>query len=311
MVVDLLCYGGGRYALPQLFDWKIDLGSGEPCDSGEFSCAYTPEMAEILKKCWRITASWKGKIVFTGVLDEWEADIGEKGAILRLSGRGMAALLLDNEVEAAEFDLARLEEILRLYVRPFGITEIESAELPGVEGFRVESGSSAWDALCSFTQAAGNVTPRFSPEGKLLIGKEENSTRKVGKETALYRLRRRERRYGVISEVLVKNKVLGTQESVKNEAFLARGGACRRVMTVPRYTGYEKMRWTGAYQIRASQRGKDSLELFLPELFAAGPGEKILLDREETGFSGTYIVRESLCFGGETGAGTILSLEGV
>ena len=42
----------------------------------------------------------------------------------------------------------------------------------------------------------------------------------------------RDRRYGVLSEVTAVNRAKKLRQTVRNEAFLARGGSCRRVVYV-------------------------------------------------------------------------------
>ena len=78
----------------------------------------------------------------------------------------------------------------------------------------------------------------------------------------------------------------------------------------PATPAMKKCAGQGEYQIQASEKGKNSLELWLPEAFAAMPGERIQLDKPESGFSGTYLVQESLSFGGAEGTGTVLTLTG-
>lgn len=311
IIVDILCYGGGRYNLPQLFFWEISHGCGSPCDSISLSCAYDKEMAEILPRAYRIEASHEGKRVFYGVVDEWEAQIEQTGAFLHINGRGMAALLLDNEVEAAEFGLARLEDILNLYVKPFGITDIERKKSCSVENFIIQSGSCAWNVLYTFLMAGMGTGPRFSPQGSLVIGAERGENWKIGPEMPVSSLRRVDQRYGQISQVLVKNPVRGTRETVDNPALLARGGSCRRVLQVPRYTSYDKMRWTGDFQIQASTEGKDRVELRLPSLFVTEPGDLVHLNRPEAGLYGTYQVWERVVSSSRTGAGTQLTLRAI
>ena len=66
----------------------------------------------MLSAACRFFAQWEGERVFTGVVDEFAVICGRDGLYLELSGRGMAALLLDNESEALSYERAVLEEIL-------------------------------------------------------------------------------------------------------------------------------------------------------------------------------------------------------
>ena len=98
----LISWDGGRFRLPSLLSWTLRYGSGTPCDSFELSCLWGREEDARLSEAVRFEAEEGGGVVFRGVVDEYELRWDEKGGRLFLSGRGMAALLLDNEAESAE-----------------------------------------------------------------------------------------------------------------------------------------------------------------------------------------------------------------
>lgn len=150
--------------------------------------------------------------------------------------------------------------------------------------------------------------PRFSRDGVLIIGTEKGRRLSVDSNTAVCEQVLRRRRYGVISDVVVKNKVLGVSSVVENTEFKNRGGTCRRVVNVPRYTYYDGMRSTGDYQIEQSKADELSLSITLPELFAAFPGDIIELKRAELGMNGSYIVGRSRCFASADNMGTEIIL---
>ena len=102
--------------------------------------------------------------------------------------------------------------------------------------------------LKRFCRFAGVVRPRFTPDGVLLQKGQDGAARAIGPGTAVTAAVIRDSRYGVISEVLVKNKARGSAETVKNAAYLARGASCRRVLAVPRRTGGDAMRYLGMYK---------------------------------------------------------------
>ena len=91
---------GVQYELPTLLKWEFSYTGSVPCDSFTLKCAYEPAMAEVLRRAVRFTAREDGTVEFAGVVDECGVTCDEKGLQLEVSGRGMAALLLDNEAEA-------------------------------------------------------------------------------------------------------------------------------------------------------------------------------------------------------------------
>ena len=74
----------------------------------------------------------------------------------------------------------------------------------------------------------------------------------------------RDRRYGVLSEVTAVNRAKKLRQTVRNEAFLARGGSCRRVVYVPSRSVNE-LRYTGRYQIEKSAEDARELTVTLAE----------------------------------------------
>ena len=112
---------GVQYELPTLLRWEFSYTGSVPCDSFSLRCPYDPAMAETLRRAVRFRAREDGATEFVGVIDETNVTCDEKGMQLELSGRGLAALLLDNEAEAVSYERATMGEILKNHVTPYGI----------------------------------------------------------------------------------------------------------------------------------------------------------------------------------------------
>ena len=91
---------GAQFELPTLLKWEFSYTGSVPCDSFTLRCTYEAAMAETLRRAVRFTAKENGAVEFAGVVDETSVTCDEKGLQLELSGRGMAALLLDNAAGA-------------------------------------------------------------------------------------------------------------------------------------------------------------------------------------------------------------------
>ncbi len=100
----------------------------------------------------------------------------------------------------------------------------------------------------------------------------------LGADAAVTSFRLREQRYGVLSEVLVRDRTTEEVQRVADEDFLRRGGRCRRVLTMPGKSSYQAMRYSGAYQLARAREELRQAELELPEAFAAWPGELVELN---------------------------------
>lgn len=305
---------GTEYALPVLLGWEISHGFCSPCDSFEVRFLYTGAMLEPLKKACRFTAEHDGETVFSGVVDEVELLADARGCTAMLRGRGLQALMMDSQAESADYSGADLPFILGRHVTPLGIRQLDKTGVPAGKkaALSVSSGESHWSVLSRYTEFCLGLRPRFSRDGTLVLnGEDSGRLLHIGADTPLTQQRFVQDRYGVLSGVLVKNRVLGTAVTVENKEFQAMGGQCGRVINVPRYTGFDTMRHTGEYQIRKSMAGLEYCRVTLPQLFAAFPGDRVQMEDTPLGIGGTFRVESSRCTAGSTSAGTVLELRPV
>ena len=256
----------------------------------------------------RFSAVHEGETVFVGVIDDFEVSVSENGCIVTINGRGLAALLLDNEAEAAQYYSASLDMILDKYVYPWGIKQVKKNVSSPQLAIVVDSGASLWSVLEDYLWFGCGVKPRFSKDGVLLLGEQEGKSFVTNGNTAIIKQALKRKRYGVISEVLVKNKALGTNDIVENTEFVQIGGSCRRVVNVPRRTRFDAMRATGEYQIAQSKAEELIISLTVPKVFAAFPGDYIELCDSPLGVSGKFFVSRTCCFANGEKAGTDIIL---
>lgn len=300
MSIWLETYDGAQYELPVLLRWDLDYTGMVPCDSMAAACLYDAGMAEVLPKATRFTAYQDGKIMLRGIIDAYEVSLSRQGLLVEIEGRGMAALLLDNESEALTYGRAPLSEILENHVSPYGITVEKQQDISG-SSYAVASGSSQWKALQGFTHRFGGFDPYFTKEGTLVIGPLWGSgkTLCIDDASPLLSLRKREQRYGVISEVLIQDKVQRISHPVRNQKFLQTGGQRRHVLYMPRSTA-EDRRYTGEYQIAQSALEQIEIDLELPIPFAAMPGDRVDLALSRLNLSGRYeVVRSRIRMDGD------------
>jgi len=288
--------------------WSVTHGLGSPCDCFELVCRYEPDMENLLKDAYRFTGVTDEATVFQGVVDETQVDINEQGMLFSVSGRGMAALLLDNEAESVTYSSCSIKTILEKHVYPWEIVDVRYQSMGYLYNFVVDSGESQWSVLSRFAGFASGIAPRFTRDGILIINDDEGEHLTLNSKSGGFDIIRRERRYGVISSVLVKNKARGTRTTVTNSEFTDRGGACRRVINVPRLTGYNAMKYTGTYQINESKKDSSQFIVTLPKLFAAAPNDIITVDIPELGEAVTMKAGEVTVWADGTGCGTEITL---
>lgn len=301
---------GGKWRLPKLLSWDISHGFCSPCDSFELEFIYSREMLDILPKAVEMEAVHEGRTVFKGRVDEFEAKSGSNGATVNLCGRGMQALLLDNEAESADYYYPDLKFMLENHAKKLGITRIDAE---GTEGktlrFSVESGVSHWKALSSFLEFCCGVRPRFAPDGTLVTDGEKGGGKyRVDGKTAVISQSWGEDRYGVISHALVKRRYTNVENTVVNREFAALGGACRRVINVPKSTFYDAMRHEGEYQIKKSMENYRLGRISVAECFPAFPGDRLEIAASPLGLTGEFLVTATRCRGDGSGVFTEIEM---
>ena len=284
-----------KYQLPELLEWEMNYGCGTPCDSFRVVCLWNCGDDHILPNAVRFSAWQDGEAVFTGVVDECEVSWSAQGCRLEVSGRGLAALLLDNEALGLDYDLATLQDILEDHVLPYGIQVEAKGDFHPVERFCVDYGSSEWAALYQFTRYHAGITPRFDRRGWLILDKWEDGPAKVIHDRVpVISLKARDKRYGVLSEIWVrepgKEPVL---HKVSNEKFKSGGGQCRRMDTMPTKSNYQARRYQGQYQLDQSAAEQLRIEVQVALPFCAWPGELVRLERTGWGRNSLWRVAQA------------------
>ena len=309
--VYLVSWDGRTYEMPTVLSWRLLRTGQVPCDDMEVTCLYDGQMLEVMPRINRFWAEENGTVLLRGVVDEYAASVSREGMELMVAGRGMAALLLDNEAEAVTYQDATTAEILRNHVAPYGIPQGDARHMVCGGSYQVASGTSQWKALSGFTHFTGGFTPYFTADGVLVVQPIRGSGKRLVLDSSqpVLSCGRRERRYGVISEVLVKDKTRKTEQRVVNSEFLARGGCRRQVIYTPGRSTYAAMRYTGDYQIEQSRLGSAQVELSLAGSCPARPGDVVELSYHLLGLYGSYHVAETEYRGDGDGVTSTLVLE--
>lgn len=305
----LLTAAGERLDLPPFTGWKLKRTGGVPCDSFEAECLWDAGMEPDFDSACRVIVDEDGARRFTGVLDEYRLTWDEDGGELFLSSRGLAALLLDNEAPGQDYQVAALDDILRDHVTPYDVPVAKAEGLPAVPGFSVETGQSEWDVLYSFARYHAGVMPRFDVFGALTVSPTWiGQTVAVDDRTGVTAVSFRDKRYGVCSEILVRDRGSLSPQRITNDAFLAQGGRRRRVVTMPGKSAYEAMRYSGQFQLDRSAEERFRLEITVPVGYFCEPGDTVSLSLKGPAIAGTWTVLETEAVMDGKGERTTLTL---
>lgn len=286
---------GRTTALPALLQWRILLTDGDPCDSFSLRVLFVPELLSVLREACGFYATEGGKRVFTGVVDDYEVSMTKKGLLAEVTGRGMAAKLLDTQVRAAEYQSAQLADILNTYVTPCGVEVAGCDAMPPVGEFVVETGYTCWQVLAGFCRHSAGIFPRFSQSGELILQRKgaegELSIRNCAESVWLS-----DDRYAAVARQIIVNTRNGNTQEADNTAFLERGGS--RVQVVGRTGTKVRAVWRTAEQrIEDAARNSFLLSVRIPGAFLAAPTQTVRVQLDALGLDGMYQVRsaESVC----------------
>lgn len=309
MQVYAVRYDGKRILLPPLTACRLKRTGGVPCDSFEGTFPWDGELEADLADANRLLVEEDGQRRFTGVLDEYELCWDENGGRLTVSGRGLAALLLDNEARGEDYQVATLQSVLNGHVVPYGIRAVKTDKLPAVPWFSVETGSSEWKVLYDFARYHCGVQPRFNVYGDLYVTAQEPQDEiVVDEKTGVTEIKWKDKRYGVYSEMVVLDRGKLAPQRVANQQFIQQGGRCRRVVTMPGKSAYRAMRYSGQFQLDRSYEERLRLELAVPGSYFCEPGQRVRLALGRPKISGTWRVLETETVMDERGSVTRLTL---
>lgn len=283
------------YDLPALLSWNVTLTGSVPCDSYSVTFLYQPEMAPILRLAAGFMGIENGRIVARGIVDDYTVNLDSSGVTATITGRGLAARLLDNESRPVTYQGATLAEIIRCHVTPYGVVSEEIADIGTNSVYTVAAGISQWKALADFCRTYGGFLPRFATNGYLVATPERDSGKriKIGEKDPVLACSLKEDHYGVLTEALIIDKKRKTSYSVKNQEMIAKGGQCRRVIYTPGQSTWAAMRYTGEYQIEKSREAEKLVSVTLPGAFLAFPGDRVELQLNRIGVEGTFRVMEA------------------
>lgn len=296
---------GQELALGPLRSWEILRTDGDGCDAIRFSTSLDYGVQE-LSHVNNLRAYCGDSLVFTGYVDEIACSLGAGGGTLTAYGRGNAARLLDNQVQAETFRTLTTRELIKRYVYPLGISvnEIAAATVPR---FSVSCGSSVMQAVQGFCAHASLKPPMFDTRGGLLLRKRYPNEGMVFDATGVYEAVWRDCRYGVLSRMELTHTRTGEKQVATYRAFIARGGLSEHCGM---YGGKDTPAdWRTAKQrIDAARREEFTLELTVKDPFPCQPGTLVTARLPRLGLDDAFYVHNVRSVGGESGCYAVVSL---
>lgn len=310
--------------------WRVSLGLPGGLPSGENGST----LPAYLRPWAPVTLTLGGQVILRGRLDSMESGVAKGEHTLALTGRDLAAVLVDCSAPVFAARQCSLDEIVAKMVRPLGIQNIRvSAGVATHDKISVDPGMTTWDALQRVCEQNG-CWPYFAPDGTLVFGGPDYtdatnppvgqltlraSGQDGGKGNNVLRLVERRGVQERYSEVTVLGQGHGTEnaEGAHNIRATAKDSAAgfhRPKIVVEadcETTGHAQRRARkiladgklAAYEIHASVRG----HRVLGAIGASGlaplwtPGQRVRVLSEPHGISGVYYLmrRTFLCSRGQ------------
>ena len=307
MTATAILADGRQMALPVLLQWAVRRTDGDPCGSFRLRTLMQAKMAAWLDAAAEIVMEEGGRTVFTGVIDDCETEVTARGVFLDVTGRSMAARLLDNQVRAQEFISAQPEDILNTYVRPYGIKKVDAEQMPAVAQFVVETGYTCWQVLAGFCRHSADIFPRFSADGTLVLRKSTGGKLHEVEAGQILSLRDNRSRFAVSSMQVLVNTKTGQQQTATNEAFMKNGG--RRVLVGAQIGTKTRATFRTAQQrLDDAARSAREVEVELAGGLSAEPCDRVRLNVPQIGVNETFWVRAVEHSADETGRKCTLEL---
>ncbi len=194
---------GQKHILSRPLSLTLRMDEDVPADDLYAAFAY-----EDLGELVGVSVYDDGKLIFTGILDEQEHRFSEKGRLLCVSARSLAAHLLDNEAAPQCYDHPSASLIYERHVMPYGIAWERGDDAVYFGEQQVTKGMSQWSVLKNFCTACYSSVPRVTADGVLLMkGLEEDKNvtfSDAGDGLPYFELREIKKRCEEISRVNVK-----------------------------------------------------------------------------------------------------------
>lgn len=152
-----------------------------PADAWQFELGVGKLPASI-KEWQHIQVRIGNELVLTGRIDDIDTSVSKKARSLSLSGRDLAAVLVDCSAPVFSGLKMDLKDIVANIIRPMGISKFKVVGNKNQlrERVSVDVGDTAWDVLANVAEANG-LWPWFDPDGTLVVGGPDYTSAPVDK----------------------------------------------------------------------------------------------------------------------------------
>lgn len=221
----------------ELLSVVLNIENDVPADSIAVTLPYD---ANLVLNVNTIAAKSGDTLVFRGLVDEIVSLCDEKQAIIKLTARSPAGLLLDNEAEPVTYYCPTSEFLCKKHLKPFGIEAQDADDTPLSNYFRIDKGMTHWQVIENFCKVHYGTTPCVDGDGKVFLkGRVRDRCLLFGKGGIDYvSIKESRKKCELISEVRVKiDRFGGYNSRIVNDSAEAGGAGSVRFMDATADTG--------------------------------------------------------------------------
>lgn len=277
--------------LPKPLRWEIVRADKPQYDSFTYVFPFDGAFRERLSGIPSFQAKDGQTLLFTGRVDGFTVGLDASGCVCTLYGRSTGALMVDNELPAAELTAPTVQTIQQKYLAPLGILIERETEPTPPDTFKILLGDSVLKVLANYAMAVEALPCRILTNGNLRLAYTRTDSGITLERGDVFSAELLDRRRGVVSEFRLLEDY--GYEPRHNTAFLTEGGRARRYMRQCVYSEtqiiYETMRKRRLYRV------------LLPGMARIEPASQFTLTLPELGVDTTLYVTECRSVGSPEG----------
>ncbi len=192
--------GENKTLLDNLLMLNINIEESVPADN--FTATFK---GEILEEYEMFLIFINDVLFLKALIDETTISYSDTFTFTKITGRSMAAVLLDNEVLPQSYNCPNAKTIFTRHCLPFNINEFECDISPINAQIQVSKGQSHFDVISNFSKFCLGTTAEVSSSGTLLFcGYKAYKTVNFGSDVPISEVSISKKRYKLLSNVFVK-----------------------------------------------------------------------------------------------------------
>ncbi len=221
---------GSSTSLTMPVNMSIISSSDAPADSFSAVFALSGAIPELLS----VKVLYDNDVIFYGYTDEQTSTITEKGTLLEVKARSLAAILLDNEAKPQVICLPSMKLLFQTNFKPLGLKGYIGPDKAYIGDLVISKGMSEWEVLSTFCKKGGFGDPSIDHNGFILFDRNaSNDIIYINSDHPRVRISKKIKRSILISDVYARTHKAGGYEYHINNDFAKNHGIRKIRYTAP------------------------------------------------------------------------------